>query len=91
MITLTYFQFAIFLAIVLIIGIGITWRIERNRYERLTDMFTASSEKLMDALRDEMLENERLKQENHNEKLKNELLKKRFDSLQETCKVIRKQ
>lgn len=91
MITLTYLQFGILLLVFLILGIGFTWRIERNRRKRLTDMFIESSEKLMDTLRDEILENEKLKQENHNEKLKNELLKKRFDSLRETCEVIRKQ
>lgn len=79
MITLTYFQFAVFLIIALIMGIGFTWRIERNRYEHLIDIFREKEQKLSDALRDEILENEKLSQENSNEKLKNDILKKRFD------------
>ena len=81
MITLTYFQFAIFLAIAFILGIGFTWRIERNRYEHLIDIFREKEQKLSDALRDEILENEKLKRQNNNEKLKNDLLKKRLNSI----------
>ena len=79
MITLAYFQFAIFLVIPLILGIGFTWRIERNRYEHLIDIFREKEQKLSDALRDEILKNEKLSQENSNEKLKNDLLKKKLD------------
>lgn len=79
MITLTYFQFAVFLVIALIMGIGFAWRIERTRYEHLIDIFREKEQKLSDALRDEILKNEKLSQENSNEKLKNDLLKKRLD------------
>ena len=81
MVELTYFQLAIFLVIFLIIGIGITWRLERTRYEHLIDIFRTENDKLKDALRDEMLENEKLSQENNNEKLQNYLLKKDLNSL----------
>jgi len=81
MITLTYFQFAIFLAIALILGIGFTWRIERNHYKHLTDIFREKEQKLSDALRDEMLENKKLKQENHNQKTKINLLKEKLNSV----------
>lgn len=68
MITLTYFQFAIFLVIALIMGIGFTWRIERTRYEHLIDIFREKEQKLADALRDEILKNEKLSQENDQKK-----------------------
>lgn len=63
MITLTYFQFAAFLIVFLILGIGFAWRLERTRYEHLIDIFRTENDKLRDALRDEMLENEKLKNE----------------------------
>ena len=88
MITLTYFQFAcervflfIFLVIPLILGIGFTWRIERNRYEHLIDIFREKEQKLSDALRDEILKNEKLSQQIHNQKTKIDLLKKKLNSV----------
>lgn len=81
MVELTYFQFAAFLIVFLILGIGFAWRLERTRYENLVDIFRTENDKLKDALRDEMLENEKLKQQNNNEKLKNDLLKKRLNSI----------
>lgn len=68
MITLTYFQFAVFLIILLILGIGFTWRIERNRYENLIDIFRYKNQKLEESLRDEMLKNEQLNQKISNQK-----------------------
>lgn len=76
MVELTYFQFAAFIMIFLIIGIGFTWRLERNRYEHLIDIFKTENEKLKAALHEEMLENEELKQKMSN-------TKKRLNSLYE--------
>lgn len=79
MVELTYFQLAVFLVVFLIIGIGITWRFERTRYEHLVDILRTENDKLKDALWDEMLKNEKLSQENNNEKLQNYLLKKELN------------
>lgn len=81
MVELSYFQFASFLLLFLIMGIGFAWRIERTRYERLIDIFRIENEKLKTALHEEMTKNEKLNQQNHNEKTKNDLLKKRLNSL----------
>lgn len=81
MIELTYFQFAAFLIIVLIIGIGLTCRLERNRYENIIDIFRTKNDKLSEALRDEMLKNEKLENALSEKTMKIDRLKKRLNSL----------
>lgn len=79
MIEMSYWSFILMGIMWAMIGAGIAWRRERNRYEHLIDIFREENNALKNALRDEILKNETLERQTKNEKLKNDLLKKRIN------------